>query len=59
MLLVLAYTYMRKQWLQYLRKQTLAETSDLVVKGQELDTVIAGVLTLVQEVEVVSRGYKM
>jgi hypothetical protein len=56
---VISYAYMRRQWLQYLRQQSLAEVSGFVVKAQELDTVIAGALTLVQEVELVSRGYRM
>lgn len=54
-----SYAYMRRQWLQYLRQQSLAEISDLAVKAQELDSVIAAALTLVQEVELVSRGYRM
>ncbi|PVH88622.1 hypothetical protein DL98DRAFT_404210 [Cadophora sp. DSE1049] len=54
-----SYAYMRRQWLQYLRQQSLAEISDLSVKAQELDSVIVGALTLVQEVELVSRGYRM
>lgn len=54
-----SYAYMRRQWLQYLRQQSLAEISDLAVKAQELDSVVAAALTLVQEVELVSRGYRM
>ena len=51
--------YMRRQWLQYLRQQALAETSEFVSKAQEFDQVAAGAMTLVQEVELVSRGYRM
>jgi len=54
-----SYAYMRRQWLQYLRQQSLAEISNLAVKAQELDSVIAAALTLVQEVELVSRGYRI
>lgn len=53
------YAYIRRQWLQHLRQQTLAKISEFVGEAQELDTAAAGALTLVQEVELVSRGYKM
>jgi len=53
------YAYMRRQWLQYLRQQTLVETTDFVLKSQEFDAAVAGAITLVQEVELVSRGYRM
>ena len=56
---VISYAYMRRQWLQYLRQQSLAEVSEFVAKAQEFATVVAGALTLVQEVELVSRGYRM
>lgn len=54
-----SYTYMRRQWLQYLRQQSLAEISEFIVKAHVFDTAAAGALTLVQEVELVSRGYRM
>ncbi len=50
---------MRRQWLQYVRQHTLAEISDFVSQAREFDSVAAGALTLVQEVELVSRGYRM
>lgn len=56
---MISYAYMRKQWLQYLRQQSLADVSEFVGKAQEFDTVVAGALTLIQEVELVSRGYRM
>jgi hypothetical protein len=55
----ISYTFMRRQWLQYLRLQSLAELSEFVDGAQEFDSVVAGVLMLVQEVELVSRGYRM
>jgi hypothetical protein len=58
-LIVVGYAYMRRQWLQYLRQQTLAEISNFVAKAHDFDTATAGALTLVQEVELVSRGYRM
>lgn len=59
LLSMVSYAYMRRQWLQYLRQQSLAEMSDFSTKAQGLDSVVAGALTLVQEVELVSRGYRM
>jgi hypothetical protein len=53
------YAYVRRQWLQYLRQQTLVETSSFVAKAQGLDTAISATVTLIQEVELVSRGYRM
>ncbi|CAL3968724.1 unnamed protein product [Diplocarpon coronariae] len=58
-LAVILYAYMRRQWLQYVRQQTLAEISGFATKAQELDSAVAGALALVQEVELVSRGYRI
>ena len=58
-LAVISYTYMRRQWLQYLRQQSLAEIINFVTKAQDLDSAVVGALNLVQEVELVSRGYRM
>lgn len=59
LLAITLYTYMRRQWLQYLRQQSLLEISGFIVKAHDFDTAAAGGLTLVQEVELVSRGYRM
>ena len=56
---IVAYAYIRRQWLQYLRQQSLMEISELVSIAQNLDTAATGALTLIQEVELVSRGYRM
>jgi hypothetical protein len=56
---VISYAYMRRQWLQYLRQQALAEISQFVGSAQEFDSAAVGALALVQEVELVSRGYRM
>ncbi len=58
-LITLVYAYVRRQWLQYLRQQTLVETRNLVAKAGGLDTAISAAVTLIQEVELVSRGYRM
>jgi Mysoin-binding motif of peroxisomes len=56
---IVGYAYIRRQWLQYLRKQTLEEITEFVGSAHDFDTAAAGALTLVQEVELVSRGYRM
>jgi hypothetical protein len=53
------YAYVRRQWLQYLRQQTLMEISNFVGIAHDFDMAAAGALTLVQEVELVSRGYRL
>ncbi len=58
-LATLAYAYIRRQWLQYLRQQTLAETGNFIAKAQGLDGATTAAMTLIQEVELVSRGYRM
>lgn len=58
-LTVLSYAYVRRQWLQYLRQQNLSEVTRFVGLAHEFDTAASGALTLVQEVELVSRGYRL
>lgn len=50
---------MRRQWLRYQRRQSLSEVSSFVYNAQEFDGASAAALALVQEVELVSRGYRM
>ncbi|KAH8792404.1 Mysoin-binding motif of peroxisomes-domain-containing protein [Hyaloscypha finlandica] len=57
--IVVGYAYIRRQWLQYLRQQTLVEISEFVGTAHDFDTAAAGALILVQEVELVSRGYRI
>jgi hypothetical protein len=59
LLAMVSYAYARRQWLLYLRQQSLAEISEFIDRAQEFDAAVAGALTLVQEVELVSRGYRM
>lgn len=58
-LITFSYTYVRRQWLQYVRRQALEETTEFTTRSQGFDAVIAAAMTLVQEVELVSRGYRM
>jgi hypothetical protein len=56
---LVSYAYIRRQWLQSLRQQSLFESAELVSNSQNFDNALAGALALVQEVELVSRGYRM
>ncbi|KAG9238642.1 Mysoin-binding motif of peroxisomes-domain-containing protein [Amylocarpus encephaloides] len=58
-LAVISYSYFRRQWLQYLRQQNLKEVSAFVAKAQDFDSAVSASLSLVQEVELVSRGYRI
>jgi Mysoin-binding motif of peroxisomes len=53
------YTYARRQWLQYLRRQSIDAATAFVESSQAFDVVASAAITLIQEVEVVSRGYRM
>lgn len=56
---ILLYTFSRRQWLQYLRKQAIDSAAFLVASAENFDTAASAGLTLIQEVELVSRGYRM
>ncbi|KAI9877897.1 MAG: hypothetical protein M1830_001810 [Pleopsidium flavum] len=53
------YAYVRRQWLQYLRHQAVESATLLVSSAQEFDASASATITLVQEVELVSRGYRI
>ena len=53
------YRFFRRQWLQYLRKQAIEAASALVSNAQSFDAATSAAITLVQEVELISRGYRM
>jgi hypothetical protein len=53
------YTYLRMQWLQYLRQQAVDGASALVANLQAFDASTSSALALIQEVELVSRGYRL
>lgn len=56
---VLGQVYMRRKWLRYRREQSLAELGGFVSKSHDFDSATEATLSLVQEVELVSRGYRM
>lgn len=51
--------FMRRQWLRYRRHQALAEVSGFVSNAQEFDSATSAAIALIQEVELVSRGYRL
>lgn len=51
--------YIRQQWLRYLRNQALCEVTTFVSRSQDFDSASSAALSLVQEVELVSRGYRL
>ena len=53
------YGYMRRQWLQYLRQEAVDGASALVTNLQAFEASTSSALALIQEVELVSRGYRL
>lgn len=56
---VASQAYIRQQWLRYVREQTLVEISTFVSKAQDFDSASSAAVALIQEVELVSRGYRL
>ena len=58
-LALLGPVYMRRQWLRYRREQSLLEVASFVSNSHDFDSATGAALSLIQEVELVSRGYRM
>ncbi|KAL5346951.1 hypothetical protein ACLOAV_008094 [Pseudogymnoascus australis] len=56
---IIGQAYLRRKWLHYLREQNITEATRLVGQTQDLDSAVAAALSLIQEVELVSRGYRL
>ena len=56
---VVSQAYLRQQWLRYLRNQALGEVTTFVARSQDFDSASSAAMSLIQEVELVSRGYRM
>ncbi|KAK3986881.1 Vezatin [Cladorrhinum sp. PSN332] len=56
---LVSHVYIRQQWVRYLRNQTLAEVSTFISKSQDFDGASSAAILLIQEVELVSRGYRL
>lgn len=57
--LLLGQIHMKRQWLRYRREQSLAEITTFITNSHNFDSAANAALSLVQEVELVSRGYRM
>lgn len=56
---VLGQVYMKRQWLRYRREQSLSEVASFVSNSHDFDSASTAALALIQEVELVSRGYRI
>ncbi|KAI9794198.1 MAG: hypothetical protein M1816_006123 [Peltula sp. TS41687] len=53
------YSFLRRQWLLFLRRQAVDTAAQFVAQAQEFDAVTSVALSIVQDVELVSRGYRL
>ncbi|KAL4928525.1 Mysoin-binding motif of peroxisomes-domain-containing protein [Aspergillus undulatus] len=56
---VLFYAFARRQWLKYLRHQAVDSAVHLIGNAQGFDSAASASVVFIQEVELVSRGYRM
>lgn len=57
--LAVLYYYFRSKWLQYMHVLAVESASSFILAAQDFDAAVFAGITLVQEVELVSRGYNM
>ncbi|QSS61559.1 proliferating cell nuclear antigen, vezatin domain [Histoplasma capsulatum] len=53
------YAFAKRQWLKYLRRHAVDIASVLVANAQSFDSAASASVVLIQEVELVSRGYRI
>ena len=53
------YAYVRRQWLKFLRCNAVAEITTLTANWQAFEVSTSSALSLIQEVELVSKGYRL
>jgi hypothetical protein len=56
---IVFYAFAKRQWLKYLRHQAVEGASELVGNAQTFDSAASASIVFIQEVELVSRGYRM
>ena len=56
---VVGYAYVRRQWLKFLRRHAVAEATALTANWQAFELSATSALSLIQEVELVSKGYQI
>lgn len=53
------YAFARRQWLRFVRQQALQGASEFINGSQRFDSLVSSSVLFIQEVELVSRGYRM
>lgn len=53
------HVFIRHRWLKYVREKALNEVNSFVSTSQDFDSAIGAAVSLIQEVELVSRGYRI
>ncbi|KAI9845802.1 MAG: hypothetical protein M1837_004482 [Sclerophora amabilis] len=53
------YAYFRRKWLTYIRQHAVDSASRFVTDSQNLDAAASASIALIQEVELISRGYRL
>lgn len=56
---LVAYAYIRRQWLKYLRHQAVGAATNLTNNWQAFEVSSTSALQFIQEVELVSKGYRL
>lgn len=59
LLALVGYAYVRRQWLKYLRHQAVAGATGLTTNWQAFEISSSSALQFIQEVELVSKGYRL
>ncbi|RKF80006.1 putative proliferating cell nuclear antigen [Golovinomyces cichoracearum] len=54
-----SYIHFRRRWILHISHETLVELSNLITATYNLDNVAVSTLSLIQEVELLSRGYQI
>jgi hypothetical protein len=56
---ILFYAFAKRQWLKYLRHQAVDAAGTFIGNAQGFDSAASASVVFIQEVELVSRGYRM
>lgn len=56
---ILFYVFAKRQWLKYLRRQAVEAAGAFIGNAQGFDSAASASVVFIQEVELVSRGYRM
>ncbi|KAK3675682.1 hypothetical protein LTR78_004323 [Recurvomyces mirabilis] len=56
---IVVYAYLRRQWLKFVRRNAVTAASSLTANWQAFEVSASTALSLIQEVELVSKGYRL